>query len=177
MASLKQYGIAARATAALIVLAGTMTAQPAATRVNVDAKVLKNAGTAKDTLAGDWLSYGRTQGETRYSPLKQIDTSNVSRLGLSWTYTLGAGGGNQEGTPLVWNNTHLRHHELERGVRPRCPHRQGTVALGPGSESAGGAPEDLLRHREPRPRASTTARSSRPSSTAVWLRSMRSPAR
>jgi quinohemoprotein ethanol dehydrogenase len=32
--------------------------------------------------------------------------SNVSRLGLAWTYvTLGAGGGNQEGTPLVWNNT------------------------------------------------------------------------
>ncbi|MBV9771410.1 MAG: PQQ-dependent dehydrogenase, methanol/ethanol family, partial [Bryobacterales bacterium] len=26
-------------------------------------------------------------------------------LGLSWTYTLGPGGGNQEATPLVWNNT------------------------------------------------------------------------
>ena len=71
----------------------------------VDATVLKNAGTPKDTLAGNWLSYGRTQSETRYSPLKQIDTTNVGRLGLSWSYTLGAGGGNQEGTPLVWNNT------------------------------------------------------------------------
>ena len=71
----------------------------------VDATVLKNAGTPKDTLAGNWLSYGRTQSETRYSPLKQIDTTNVGRLGLAWSYTLGAGGGNQEGTPLVWNNT------------------------------------------------------------------------
>src|SRR6202042_535492 len=67
--------------------------------------VLKNAGTPKDSLAGSWLSYGRTLSETRYSPLDQINAANVSRLGLSWTYTLGAGGGNQEGTPLVWNNT------------------------------------------------------------------------
>ena len=71
----------------------------------VDAEVLKNAGTPADSLPGSWLSYGRTQNETRYSPLKQIDGSNVSRLGLGWSYVLGAGGGNQEGTPLVWNNT------------------------------------------------------------------------
>jgi quinohemoprotein ethanol dehydrogenase len=71
----------------------------------VDAKVLNNAGTTHDSLPGDWLSYGRSQGETRYSPLNQINASNVNRLGLSWTYSLGAGGGNQEGTPLVWNNT------------------------------------------------------------------------
>ena len=71
----------------------------------VDDEVLRKAGTPADTLPGSWLSYGRSQGETRYSPLKQIDTSNVSRLGLAWTYVLGAGGSNQEGTPLVWNNT------------------------------------------------------------------------
>jgi quinohemoprotein ethanol dehydrogenase len=71
----------------------------------VDTKILRNAGTPADTLPGSWLSYGRSQGETRYSPLKLIDASNVKRLGLAWTYVLGAGGGNQEGTPLVWNNT------------------------------------------------------------------------
>lgn len=48
---------------------------------------------------------GNPGSETRYSPLKQIDTSNVKRLGLAWSYVVGAGGGNQEGTPLVWNNT------------------------------------------------------------------------
>ncbi len=73
--------------------------------VRVDNEVLKKAGTAADPLPGSWLSYGRTQGETRYSTLKQIDTSNAGRLGLAWSYVVGAGGGNQEGTPLMWNNT------------------------------------------------------------------------
>src|SRR5579863_3818230 len=70
-----------------------------------DAKVLNNVGTSHDALPGDWLSYGRSLSETRYSPLNLINTSNVNRLGLSWTYAVGAGGGNQEATPLVWNNT------------------------------------------------------------------------
>ena len=71
----------------------------------VDAKVLKSVGTRADMLPGTWLSYGGTQSETRYSPLKQIDASNVQRLGLAWTHAAGTGGSNQEGTPLFWNNT------------------------------------------------------------------------
>src|SRR6516225_158685 len=62
---------------------------------------LKNAGATGE----EWLSYGLTPGETRYSPLKQIDATNVSRLGLAWSYEVGPGGGNQEGTPLMWNGT------------------------------------------------------------------------
>jgi len=69
----------------------------------VDDVVLRNA--AKAASDGDWLSYGLTPGETRYSPLKQIDASNVKRLGLVWSYEVGDGGGDQEATPLVWNNT------------------------------------------------------------------------
>jgi hypothetical protein len=46
----------------------------------VDDAALKNA--AKSVSDGDWLSYGLTLGETRFSPLKQIDASNVKRLGL-----------------------------------------------------------------------------------------------
>jgi quinohemoprotein ethanol dehydrogenase len=85
----------------LAAAASALGAQP----LLVDDTVLKKTGTPADPLPGAWLSYGRSQSEIRYSPLKQIDTSNVSRLGLAWMYTLGAGGGNQEGTPLVWNNT------------------------------------------------------------------------
>src|ERR1700679_3344341 len=71
-----------------------------------DAKILRDAGSAADDpLPGSWLSYGRNQSETRYSTLKQINDTNAKRLGLVWTYALGAGGGNQEGTPLEWNNT------------------------------------------------------------------------
>jgi PQQ-dependent dehydrogenase (methanol/ethanol family) len=88
-----------------IAVAITIGVSTAGAQQNVDANVLKNAGTPQDALQGDWLSYGRSLGETRYSPLNQINTSNVSRLGLSWTYAVGAGGGNQEATPLVWNNT------------------------------------------------------------------------
>ena len=80
--------------------------QQAAKPLNVDGKVLRSAGNvSNDALPGSWLSYGRNQGETRYSTLKQINDSNAKRLGLAWTYAVGAGGGNQEGTPLMWNNT------------------------------------------------------------------------
>jgi quinohemoprotein ethanol dehydrogenase len=73
--------------------------------LNVTNEVLRRTATANDPLPGAWLSYGRTQGETRYSTLKQIDSTNAKRLGLAWSYAMGAGGGNQEGTPLMWNNT------------------------------------------------------------------------
>ncbi len=71
--------------------------------LRVDDNTLKNA--ARSATDGNWLSYGLTPGETRYSPLTQIDASNVGRLGLVWSYEVGDGGGDQEATPLVWNNT------------------------------------------------------------------------
>src|SRR6266540_2599375 len=67
----------------------------------VDDLALKNAGKTGE----EWLTYGLTPGETRYSPLKQIDATNVSRLGLAWSYDVGPGGGGQEATPLVSNGT------------------------------------------------------------------------
>jgi len=86
--------------------AGWLGAQQASRPVNVDGKVLHSAGNvATDPLPGSWIAYGRNQNETRYSPLKLINDTNAKRLGLAWTYATGAGGGNQEGTPLVWNNT------------------------------------------------------------------------
>src|ERR1041385_9488422 len=69
----------------------------------VDDTLLKSA--AKSASDGDWLTYGLTPGETRFSPPKMIDASNVKRLGLVWSYEVGDGGGDQEATPLVWNNT------------------------------------------------------------------------
>src|SRR5262249_5855851 len=67
----------------------------------VDDTALRNGGKTGD----EWLSYGLTPGETRYSPLKQIDTTNVSRLGLAWTYDVGQNGDKQENTPLMHNGT------------------------------------------------------------------------
>ncbi|MGE0404904.1 MAG: PQQ-dependent dehydrogenase, methanol/ethanol family [Candidatus Korobacteraceae bacterium] len=69
--------------------------------VVVDDAALRKAGTA----GGEWLTYGLTLAETRYSSLKQIDTGNVGRLGQAWAYDLGSTGGGQLATPLVWNGT------------------------------------------------------------------------
>src|SRR5215467_8337578 len=53
----------------------------------------------------EWLSYGVNWAEQRYSPLKEIDASNVSRLGLAWSAEIPLAAGNpqthQEETPLV----------------------------------------------------------------------------
>jgi quinohemoprotein ethanol dehydrogenase len=55
----------------------------------------------------EWFSYGVNWAEQRYSPLKQIDASNVSRLGLAWSTPIPLASGNpqthQENTPLVFN--------------------------------------------------------------------------
>ncbi len=51
----------------------------------------------------EWLTTGRDYQETRYSPLKQIDASNVSKLGLAWYYDTGSDRGTVETTPLVSN--------------------------------------------------------------------------
>jgi quinohemoprotein ethanol dehydrogenase len=55
----------------------------------------------------EWVSYGVNWSEQRYSPLDQINASNISRLGLAWTYDIPVASGNfqahQEATPLVFN--------------------------------------------------------------------------
>ena len=50
--------------------------------------------------ADQWRSYGRDHSEQRFSPLKAIDTSNVARLGVVWTYDMRDGRG-VEATPLM----------------------------------------------------------------------------
>ncbi|MEO8097148.1 MAG: PQQ-binding-like beta-propeller repeat protein [Acidobacteriota bacterium] len=66
----------------------------------VDDLALRNVAQGKGE---EWLSYGFTPQETRYTPLNQINVSNVSKLGLVWSYEVGPGGGGQEATPLVHN--------------------------------------------------------------------------
>ena len=52
--------------------------------------------------AQEWI-YGGTPEGTRYSPLKQINQSNVSRLQVAWTYdaTAGSGRGGLQTQPIV----------------------------------------------------------------------------
>ena len=54
---------------------------------------------------GGWLSYGRDEAETHYSPLDQIDVDNVDRLGLAWAYTPSSYAGQIEGSPIEAEGT------------------------------------------------------------------------
>ena len=51
--------------------------------------------------AAEWPAYGRDPGGTKYSPLDQISTKNVSGLAPAWTYHTGDPGGTWEETPIV----------------------------------------------------------------------------
>src|SRR5215470_18321050 len=66
----------------------------------IDDTALKNA--AKD--GDEWVTYGRDYAETHFSPLKQIDLTNVKRLGLAWSLdTESPANARVEATPLFSN--------------------------------------------------------------------------
>jgi quinohemoprotein ethanol dehydrogenase len=55
---------------------------------------------AADKEPQNWLAHGRTYGEQRYSPLQQVNSGNVEKLGLAWSYATGTTRGLQA-TPIV----------------------------------------------------------------------------
>ncbi len=55
---------------------------------------------AADSEPQNWMAHGRTYDEQRYSPLKQINSDNVGKLGLAWSYAAGTLRG-LEATPIV----------------------------------------------------------------------------
>ena len=56
----------------------------------VDDAALKTGSKTGD----EWIAYGVNWAEQRYSPLKQIDTSNVSRLSVAWSTEIPVAAGN-----------------------------------------------------------------------------------
>ncbi len=70
----------------------------------VDAQASRQIGTADlvnaSTNNSEWLSYGRTWSEQRYSPLDQVNRETVGDLQLEWFADLDTARG-QEATPLV----------------------------------------------------------------------------
>ena len=80
------------ALAATLMLASA----PLAQQRGVDDAALRGA----DGDSANWITYGRTYSEQRFSPLKQIDEQSIGKLGLAWFYDLGTTRG-IETTPLV----------------------------------------------------------------------------
>jgi len=82
----------------------TSTAQtphaPVVAAGNIDAKRLAGADLEPD----QWFTGGRDFGQSYYSPLGDIDTRNVARLGFAWDFDLGTRRG-LEATPVVVDGT------------------------------------------------------------------------
>jgi PQQ-dependent dehydrogenase (methanol/ethanol family) len=70
-------------------------AAAAAPAANVDGARIRAAD------AREWLSYGRTYDEQRFSPLTRVDDTNVASLALAWAHDLDTPRRAQESTPLV----------------------------------------------------------------------------
>lgn len=80
--------------ASLLCGTGVGLAAPKAAAVD-EAKIIANAKVGKD-----WPSNGLDYAGTRFSRLKQINTTNVAKLGLAWSYNLESTRG-VEATPIV----------------------------------------------------------------------------
>lgn len=75
------------------------TDEPSAQRVIGAADIASAA-----TNNAEWLSYGRTYSEQRYSPLTAVNRDTVTDLGVAWSFELDTNRG-QEATPLVIDGT------------------------------------------------------------------------
>jgi quinoprotein glucose dehydrogenase len=71
-----------------------------------------NSYKTDDVPDGEWQAYGRTTYGQRYSPLNQINSKNVDKLDVAWTYETGQTRDNQgvpettyEDTPLIFDDT------------------------------------------------------------------------
>src|ERR1051325_4577745 len=103
--------------------------------------------------SNDWSMHGGNYREQQFSPLKQINSENVDKLGLVWSHEFGTHRG-LEATPLVENGviyttvewsvvyaidaltgqvcgerSHLHNSRMERGVRDRRTDRTGAVDI------------------------------------------------
>ena len=68
---------------------------PATSSVTVNQQALINPGK-------EWLNYGRTYKEQRYSPLAEINKNNVNELDLAWSFKFDTARG-MEATPIMHN--------------------------------------------------------------------------
>ena len=97
---MKRNCVALAASLAAVLLAGCgkpADAPPPAPKPTA----LLDAARLSGADAREWLSYGRTYDEQRFSPLDRVDAGNVGQLGLAWSFDLDTPHRAQESTPLV----------------------------------------------------------------------------
>jgi glucose dehydrogenase len=73
-----------------------------------DSRSINDAALSDTSRGENWLAFGRTLNEQRFSPLQQVDTSNVKDLKVDWFLDLPDKGG-LVSTPLVSNGADAVH--------------------------------------------------------------------
>ena len=89
--------------------------------------VLTPAAKAQKVAPGDWPMYRHDLEGSGYSPLKQIDASNVTKLAEAWSMPLSERGG-LEATPIAVNGVMYRSRHGPH-FRPRRRNRKRNLAL------------------------------------------------
>ena len=84
-----------RVIQALLLAGSLLSSAMSAAAVSVDGQAI-----ADEKAGANWLSYGRTYSEQRFSPLKEINDGNVGNLGVAWYLDL-PGQKSLLATPLV----------------------------------------------------------------------------
>ena len=99
----------------------------------IDDNALKNAAKNKE----EWISYNRDWSETRYSPLDQINATNVSKLGLAWSLDIpNVGTGNPPGShESGFQRRSVQHHTIQPCLCGGRAHRQDALAVRSGNQS------------------------------------------
>ncbi len=92
------------------------TASAGGAQVAASAAIDTAAISANSPASSNWLTYGGSYNSNHFSALKKIDTSNVDKLGLAWTYDLNTTHHGVESIPVVvdgvmyvtapWNAVH-----------------------------------------------------------------------
>jgi alcohol dehydrogenase (cytochrome c) len=91
------------AISAVVVVFG-LTSAARAQQTRAPASVTSQRLATADESPNGWLMYGRDYGAHRYSALSEIDRSNVKRLHLAWSRSLGQND-SLEATPIVNDDT------------------------------------------------------------------------
>jgi len=84
------------ATTVLLALASNGSGADNGDAARVDQARLEAAASDAD----NWLTYGRTYAEQRFSELARVNDGNIGQLGLAWATELDTARG-QEATPIV----------------------------------------------------------------------------